>query len=192
MKKLTLITAFLALALPAFALDPAPAMEVRVGWGDPMYESAVFYNSTQKNKYSYTGHFFAEYLHSISDWFGLGIQADVEGVYWNSAKSESRDNFHNISFFPTARFTYYRKGIVTMYSGIGLGLNINTGSETDYLGRRTVCSPLINITAYAISVNFTPNWFGTFEIGGLNALNGKQEFFMLGSRLLSISFGYRL
>lgn len=185
-----IISVAVAVLFAVAASAQTTSNEVRIGWGDMFYESAVFHNTPSRNNYHHTGHFFAEYQRNLTKWLGVGFEADIEGVNWTNTKTKANDNFYNLCLFPTVRFTYFRKGIVTMYSGLGFGLNINGGSETDYLGRKTVCAPLINITAYAISLNWN-NLFGTFEIGGLNAENGKNEVFMAGSRILSISFGYR-
>ena len=185
------MVSFLAtLLLPLWASAQTPSNEVRIGWGDPLFETAVYYNNSTKTGYHYSGHIFAEYQRSILSWLGVGFETDFESVSWTMVKEGDKGNYFNLSFFPTVRFTYFRKGMVTMYSGLGLGVNINGGTETDYRGRKTICAPLVDITAYAISLN-RGNFFGTFEIGALNAVNGKNEIFMAGSRLLAISLGYR-
>jgi len=191
MKKLFLTIALSAISVAVFAQSPHPTHEWRLGWGDPMFETAVFYDNNDAYSYGFTGHIFGEYQYNFNNWLGVGFECDFENVSWTK-RDETKANFYNLGLMPTVRFTYFRKGIVTMYSGLGIGLNINGGSEQDYKGRYTVCAPLLNITAYAVSVNWLPNWFATFEFGGLNALNGKQEIFMVGSRLFSISIGYRL
>lgn len=167
-----------------------PRHEIRLGWGDMLYETAVFRNTPSKFNYGYTGHIFGEYQYSFNHWFGLGFEADFENVRWDEKKS-SNHNFYNLTFMPTARFTYYRKGILTMYSGLGIGLTINGGTDIDYKGRSTACAPALNITAYGISVAWK-QFFATFEIGGLNALVSKNEVYMAGSRLMAVSIGIRL
>lgn len=165
--------------------------EWRLGWGDMMFEHAIYHNTPENYNYCHIGHFFGEYQCNLTNWFGLGFEGDWEKVLWDT-EGKTDCNFYNLSFLTTMRFTYYRKGIVTMYSGLGAGLTINGGSELDYKGRKTIVAPALNITAYGISFNFTPHWFGTFEIGGLNALNGKNEVLMAASRIFSLSIGYRL
>lgn len=196
MKKILLSLALSIISVVGLAQTGHPTHEWRLGWGDPMFETAVFYDNAEQYGHAYTGHIFGEYQYNLKRWLGLGFECDFENVDWQTLNRQTnnvgKDNFYNIGLMPTVRFTYFRKGIVSMYSGVGVGLNINGGSEKDYLGRYTVCAPLLNLTAYAVSVNWLPNWFATFEIGGLFALNGKQEVFMLGSRLFSISIGYRL
>jgi len=193
MRRISLFCSLLlALSAPAFGQDAAnfPKHEIRVGWGDMMYETAVFRNSPSAYNYGYTGHIFGEYLYGFTSVFGLGFEADFENVRWDTPQSDGH-NFYNLTFMPTCRFTYYRKGIVTMYSGLGVGLTINGGSETDYKGRTTACAPALGITAYGISVNWN-KLFGTFEVGGLNALVGKNEIYMAASRIFTISIGVRL
>ena len=114
------------------------------------------------------------------------MQLDWEKVSWNS-----NEFFTNFSIIPDVRFTYFRRPWLNMYSGLGYGLCINSGTDVDYLGRTTVCCPVLSLTAFGISVTHPKGFFGSFEIGGLNAIVSKNEIYMAGSRLLSISFGYR-
>ena len=159
--------------------------EVRIGWGDSMYESAVFYNSYSRSNYRYSGHLFGEYQYHFNHFLSAGLQLDWEKVSWNDG-----EYFTNLSILPDVRFTYFHRPWVNMYSGLGIGLCVNSGTDVDYKGRTTACSPCVGLTAFGISVGRN-GWFGSFEIGGLNALVGTNEIYMAGSRLLSISFGYR-
>jgi len=177
-------------------IDPSPI--VRIGWGDMMFESASWRDNSQNCNYRHIGHFFGEFQYPILNWLSAGIKADYSTVRWDIRKTwdtpviEKGRNFSNISFIPEIRFTYYRKGIVEMYSSLGMGLNINTGSELDWKGRRTACAPAFDITAYGISVG-CKNWFASAEIGALNSFTKpKLELYMLCSRLFSVSIGYRL
>lgn len=192
MKKL--ITAFLAsFVFPAMMLAQQgyPVHEVRIGWGDMGFEKAAFRNSLEQIGYRYFGHIFAGYRYSFNDWLGAGMDFDFSNVSWKLAADGTNHDFQNISFIPSVRFTYFRKGIVTMYSGLGIGLNVNTGSEADFRGLKTVCAPVLNPVFYAISLNYR-NWFGTFELGPLVSLNSRHEIFLLGARLISLSIGYRI
>jgi len=142
------------------------------------------------SNYRYIGHFFGEFQYPLLRWLGVGFKADWSKVSWDSSQQDRR-YFHNICMIPELRFTYYRSGRVEMYSGIGYGLNVNTGTETDWKGLTTACVPVLDLTAFGISVGVR-NWFGSFDIGGLNSVVSKNEVYMLGSRLLSISIGYKL
>lgn len=187
-------TVVLAIMLPFSLLAQQkeyPIHEFRLGWGDMGFEKAAYHDSRENVEYRYFGHIFAGYRYSFNGWLSAGLDVDFSNVRWKSAADGMNHDFQNISFIPSARFTYFRKGIVTMYSGLGVGLNVNTGSETDFRGLKTVCAPVVNTVFYAISLNYK-NWFGSFELGPLVSLNGKHEIFMLGSRIISISIGYRI
>lgn len=183
-------------ASSALHAQQSPKHEWRAGLGDMMYETAVFYNSAEKSNYHYNGHFFAEYQYSILPWLGAGMKVDFSNVNWDSRYDSDRHCYNNFCFIPEARFTYMRKGLFSMYSGIGAGLLINSGTETDYLNRKTVCAPVIDLTFVALSVQWgnsaASHWFSSLELGSMVSLNNKLEVFMLGSKLVSISIGYRL
>jgi len=196
MKKILYVLALLLTVSSSLRAQEYPRHEWRIGWGDMMYEKAVFYNTAEKYNYHRNGHFFAEYQYGILPWFGAGMKVDFSNVNWNSLHDDANHYFNNFCIIPEARFTYLRDGLFTMYSGIGAGLLINGGTEKDYLDRKTVCAPVIDLTAVSCSVQWgkgaASHWFTTVELGGLISLNNKREVFMLGSRVISISIGYRL
>lgn len=47
--------------------------EVRVGWGDMLYETAMYHTTWTTNNYRYTGHLFAEYQHWFKRWLSVGV-----------------------------------------------------------------------------------------------------------------------
>lgn len=185
-----ILAIMLPLSLPA-QQKGYPIHEFRLGWGDMGFEKAAYHDSRENVGYRHFGHIFAGYRYSFNGWLAAGLDVDFSNVRWQSAADASNHDFQNISIIPSVRFTYFRKGIVTMYSGLGVGLNVNTGSDMDFRGLKTVCAPVFNPVLYAISLNYK-NWFGTFELGPLVSLNGKNEIYMLGSRMISISIGYRI
>ena len=92
--RMTVAVALLLLVLPCSAQTP-PRHEVRLGWGDMLFETMVFHASSthaypagkptdylykENRDYGYTGHFFAEYRYHFSKLFSLGLQADFEGI----------------------------------------------------------------------------------------------------------------
>lgn len=197
MKKLLLIITLLAVTLTAARAQQKSECAkilspiVRVGWGDMMFETAAWHQSATDYNYNHIGHFFAEYQHPLLDWIGVGFKADWSMVSWENAQPGNH-NFHNISMMPEVRFTYFRRGRVEMYSGLGVGLNINTGTELDWKNRTTACAPAFDLTLYGVSVG-CEHWFCSFEIGGLNSFNNfKNEVYMVGSRIFTVSIGYRL
>lgn len=192
MKRILLMALMaLSLAAAASAQEVFPRHEIRVGWGDMGFEKAAFHNSLQKVDYQHIGHFFAGYRYSFLKWLGAGMDVDYSRVNWRTVEDDARHNYRNISLIPSVRFTYFRKKIVTMYSGIGVGVNINTGSDLDYAGRQTMAVAVFNPTWFGISLN-CKNWFGTFEFSPLISMKNSNQIFMINARMFSLSIGYRL
>lgn len=200
MKKIICIALFLVASFSVNAQEAPvqqsfPRHEWRVGWGDMAYERAVFYNNATNFNYRYVGHFFGEYQYGVLPWLGAGMKVDWSNVLWNTIYGTS-ESFYNLCFIPEVRFSYFRGGLFTIYSGIGAGILINGGTQTDYLNRRTVTAPVVDLTLVACSVQWgkgvTSNWFTAVDLGGMLSLNNKKEVFMLNSRIIAISIGYKL
>ena len=185
--------------------------QLRIGWGDQMFETLVWYHQTHPTIYpeSYIGqyeedfryvqHWFAEYQYRVKYWFNVGAMVDYSGVLWDkvrrNGKGEELDreadcSFHNIAIMLTMRFTYFHSKYVSLYSGLGAGMNINTGTEVDYLDRHTAVAPALNITALGMNVG-NNRWFGAVEFGGLYSLANINEVYMAGSRMFTVSVGCR-
>ena len=183
--------------------------QLRIGWGDQMFETLVWYHQPHPTIYpeSYIGqyeedfryvqHWFAEYQYRAKYWFNVGAMVDYSGVLWDkvrrNGKGEELDreencSFHNIAVMLTMRFTYFHSKYVSLYSGLGAGMNINTGSEVDYLDRHTAVAPALNITALGMNVG-NNRWFGAVEFGGLYSLANINEVYMAGSRMFTVSVG---
>lgn len=184
--------------------------EVRVGWGDMLFEMLVWHESAYptslpeqymevyNEQFRYTQHWFAEYMYNASYWYSIGCMLDFSGVLWDEVTRnghgevltrEKNHWFSNISIVPTIRFSYYRSPYVSLYSSLGIGLNINTGSELDFKGRRTAMAPMVNISLLGVRVGHG-RWFGAVELGGMISLLSTNEVYMLGGRLFTASFGY--
>ena len=185
--------------------------EVRIGWGDQLFETLVWYNQPHptiypesykgqyEERYRYTQHWFAEYQYRIRYWVNVGAMIDYSGVVWDKVhrngigeevSRKKNCNVHNIAIMATARFTYMHSKYVLLYSGLGAGLNINTGSEIDYRGRKTVLAPALNLTVLGMSVG-NEKWFGAVEFGGLYSLMNMNEVYLAGSRMFTLSVGCR-
>lgn len=186
--------------------------EVRIGWGDQMFETVMWHNPqyiinnmpssvtyTYKERYRYTQHLFAEYQWRANKWFGVGGLVDASACLWDLnrrngkgelVESVKNQNFVNIVVMPTVRFSYCNKQYFNMYSGLGIGLDVNAGSETDGYGRHAVCAPAFNLTVVGFSFNYE-QWFLNAELGAMAALRGMDYVYMLGSRLVSVSVGMR-
>jgi hypothetical protein len=79
---------------------------------------------------------------------------------------------------------------VSLYSGLGAGVNVNTGSEIDYRDRKTALAPALSITVIGMSVG-NERWFGAVEFGGLYSLININEVYLAGSRMFTASVGCR-
>ena len=179
--------------------------EVRVGWGDMQFETAMYHATHYTGDYKYTGHIFATYQYRFKPWLSAGLNFDYEQVFWKHCPDagenrvpytecpdelKTKADFYNICLIPQVRFTYFWSKYVNLYSGIGVGLLINGGSELNFRGQKTAFAPVIEITALGVQVG-DDHWFGTVELGGLNAMSSLTDFYMLASRLFSASVGYR-
>jgi hypothetical protein len=176
-----------------------------------MFETLVWYHQPHSTLYpeSYIGqyeedfryvqHWFAEYQYRVRYWFNVGAMVDYSGVLWDKVRRNGRGeeldrvkdcNFHNIAIMLTTRFTYLHSKYVSLYSGLGSGLNINTGTEL-ISGRNTMVAPAVNITLLGMRVG-KGRCYGALEIGAMASLNNAYEVYMFGSRLFTASIGVRL
>lgn len=193
------------------AYDSIPH-ELRVGWGDQMFETLMYrdrghytvlppeYEKTYPENFRYTQHWFFEYLYNVNYWYSFGMMVDYSGVLWEEVRRDGtgkelgrteNHNFHNVAIVPTVRFSYSHGDYVSLYSSLGLGLNINTGSELDYKQRYTALAPVVNITLLGMRVG-KDRYFGLVELGGMISLMNRNEIYMFGSRIFTTSFGIRL
>ncbi|MCQ2342006.1 MAG: hypothetical protein MJZ75_00735 [Paludibacteraceae bacterium] len=202
MKKFTIL--FL-LVLPVLCRAEKTSMfadslrhEVRVGWGDPIFESAMKYEFPHLGKpfteVTYLpGHWFAEYQYYWLSWLSTGMIVDYTGMGWRD-KNDSRHTNHcyyDISILPTVRFTYYRHPWVKLYSAVMVGVTVNGGTELDPVrNTKTVCYPGVGITALGMQVG-QKGFYGAVEIGGLSALMSFQDIALLSSRMITLSIGYK-
>ena len=154
---------------------------------------------TEKRDYAYTPHIGVEYQYRLSRIVGLGMAIDFQRTTWNTYSynnknqeiGKKKENFFNLSFIPTARFTYLHTKYVNLFSSVGIGFDINGGSETDFYGNHTVVSPAASLGFIGASFNKGP-WFASVEIGGLYALRNGQTIYMANSRIFTLAIGYRL
>lgn len=186
--------------------------EIRIGWGDMLFENLIWqekqyptilpdnYSNLYKENYRYTQHIFAEYLYNVSYWYSFGMMIDYSGLLWDNVTRNGKglelervpnQQAHNIVLMPVVRFAYYHSDYATLYSALGAGLDINTGTEIDYKGRTTAIAPAINISLLGVRVG-KGRYFGSIELGGMIALSSTNEVYMLGSRLFTASIGCRL
>lgn len=186
--------------------------EVRVGWGDQLFETLMWHNPTYTymtmptsyqrtyhENYRYHQHLWAEYQWRFKHWLSFGGMMDMSEVGWdditrNGAGMEiGRNNhryFYNLVIMPTVRFTYYHHPNVNFYSSLGVGMDINGGTETNAKGRHTDVGAAINITVFGVSANYQ-RWFATMDFGGMTALKNTNTIYMALSRMINVSVGAR-
>jgi len=192
--------------------------EIRLGWGDQMFENLTWqvtapvtvlpesgylhpgdFRQMRSEQYRYTQHWFAEYQYRVNRWFGVGFMFDGSGVLWKDVvrdgygkEIESTDhNFYNLLFLPTARFTYYNQKYISLYSSVGLGLDVNGGTEKNMYGKTVDYGFAFSAALLGISANYQ-RWFWNFEYGGTYAMRTANDVFLLKSRMFTLSFGIRL
>lgn len=186
--------------------------ELRIGWGDQLFESLIWHNPTSiittmpdsyqqvyKENYSYNQHVWMEYQWRFTHWFSLGAMVDFSHVGWDEVTRNGKGAelnrkeeqfFYNAVIMPTIRFTYFHHENVNLYSGLGIGLDINGGTETNALGNHTDVGAAINLTVFGISANYQ-RWFWTVDCGGLYALKNMNTIFLMSSRIVNVGMGVR-
>ena len=186
--------------------------ELRIGWGDQFFESLIWHNPTSiittmpdsyqqvyKENYSYNQHVWMEYQWRFTHWFSLGAMVDFSHVGWDEVTRNGKGSelnrkenqfFYNAVIMPTIRFTYFHHENVNFYSGLGIGLDINGGTETNALGNHTDVGAAINLTVFGISANYQ-RWFWTVDCGGLYALKNMNTIFLMSSRIVNVGMGVR-
>ena len=214
MKRIVYLFLMVCLSLPLMAESEVRRADqphqLRIGWGDQHFEHLVWhaspkpmnvlpdtYTAVYAENFRYTQHWFVEYQYRFNRWFSLGGMIDGSGVLWDnvtrtgSGVEQNRDvnhSLYNIIIMPTVYFTYFHHEYVSLHSGLGVGMDINGGTETDYKGRKTVCAPAVNLTLFGVRANYK-SWFAGVDLGAMIAMNGGQNIYQFGSRLISISTG---
>ena len=186
--------------------------EIRIGWGDQLFESLVWHNPTSitrtmpaeatyqyKERYRHNQHVWAEYQYRFKHWFSLGGMIDMSEVGWDvvtrngqgtELARDKKNYFYNLVIMPTIRFTYFHHPNVNIYSGLGVGMDINGGTEVDGKGRHTALGAAVNLTLVGISANYD-RWFCAFDLGGMYALKNANAIYMASSRIMNVSIGAR-
>lgn len=186
--------------------------EVRLGWGDQMFESLIWHNPTSivttmpesyrqvyKEDYHYDQHIWLEYQYRFAYWFSLGGMVDLSEVHWSEITRNGtgaivgKDPGHffcNIVIMPTVRFTYFHHPNVNIYSGLGFGIGINSGTEMDSHGRLTDVGAAVNLSVIGVSANYK-RWFWTVDFGGMYSLKSGSTIFLASSRMINVGLGVR-
>lgn len=192
--------------------------ELRIGWGDQLFETLIWhdpvtrtiipenpilapqdYKEVYKENYKYGQHLFLEYQRRFNHWFSLGAMLDGSGFSWNRVTRDGtgkelartgREYCYNIVLMPTVRFTYFWHDNVNIYSGLGFGMDVNGGTETNIHGKHTEVGAAINLTLVGLSANYK-RYFAAIEYGGMYAFHDGNAFYMVKSRMFTASLGVR-
>ncbi|MBR6167900.1 MAG: hypothetical protein IKQ50_05680 [Paludibacteraceae bacterium] len=187
--------------------------EVRIGWGDQLFESLMWHNPTNimtitptlpntyqyKENYRHHQHLWTEYQYRVTHWFSVGGMIDMSEVGWDIVQRDGagvelsrtkNQYFYNLVLMPTIRFTYFFHENVNLYSGLGFGMDINGGTEKNAFGKTTEVGAAINFTVIGLSANYD-RWFWTVDFGGMYALKNTNTIFMASSRIINVGFGAR-
>ena len=184
---LTIILLLTPLLCVAGVPHEANRNQVRIGWGDMLFETLSFHPTSNlqgvvTSDYGYTGHIFGEYQRRLGKTLSVGAQLGFEGIFWKE-KGAQVNNF-NLALMPTVRFIYYEKGLFTLYSSLGAGLltAFDNGGTVEF-------APAFNLNFFSVQVG-KGAWSGTLELGMLNALQNPNKVYMVASRMLSVSLNY--
>ena len=216
MKRIGYIFLLMLMALPVVAETYEERVqwrnELRFGWGDQLFETLIWhpagsvvttlpasYSRCYQEDFHYDQHLWAEYQYRFTYWFSLGGMLDMSEVHWDevwrdgTGKEIDRDPGHyfcNVILMPTVRFTYFHHPYVNLYSGLGFGMGINSGTETNNKGHKTDVGLAFNLTLIGVSANYK-RAFMAFELGGMNSLKNTNTVILLGSRMMNVSVGAR-
>ena len=192
--------------------DRNPIHELSLGVGDQLFESLVWQNpqfivdnmgsdwsNVYRERYRYSQHWFFDYYHNLSERLALGVRADFSACLWDEVlrsgtgseiSREADCFFMNISLLPKVRWSWYHSDALRVYSALGIGLNINTGTEADAYGHKTACALAVDLTLAGVQYSFG-QWYAFGELGGLTSLKDKNTIYMLGSRIISLGVGLK-
>ena len=206
--------AALLLTTPCYAKDGEFSRhEVRIGVGDMLFETMIWHDQVhkryadapaevlypEKRNYRYLPHISGEYAYHLLPWLSLGCTLDFQQTYWDTEyynseddliKGKKKENFYNLCIMPTVRFNYFRREHVGLYSAVGVGIDINGGTEKNAFGRNTIVGAALDLRPLGVIFGGGHYW-GYVEIGGLNALQSTNAMFMLGSELVRAGLSFK-
>ena len=157
------------------------------------------YRQTYHEDFRHHQHLWLEYQWRFKYWFSMGLMTDLSEVDWNDVTRDgtgaevSRDKghyFYNVVIMPTVRFTYFHHPNVNLYSGIGIGMDINGGTELNQKDKSTDFGAAVNLTVFGVSANYK-QWFMSVDFGGMYALKDANTIFMASSRIINVGIGAR-
>ncbi len=210
MRRILIVALLLTLSLPAFAAEPFSRHQVRVGWGDMLFETMAFqpsathqyvnpsalpegYTYTEKSRFGYTGHIFAGYMYRFNRVVSVGVETDFEGIFWQETlynrlhqplgPAKASRNY-NLVVLPEGRFTCLDSRWVDIYAGLGVGGVLAFDND-----RNREWGMALNLNYFGIQIG-SGHWRGGLELGLMAALRDSGHIYMAGSRLVSINLSY--
>lgn len=155
-----------------------PRHEIQLGFGDPVY--AYLVNPTQNvlnlNREAYMDSWFSDgknkptinlittthalaYKYRACKWFWVGATVTYTAFASIDYANDVQKSLHYITIAPEVRFSYLNKRVVTLYSGLNLGVGIRCGEIGEFMP--------VGITWHAnlFGVEVGTRWYGYMELG---------------------------
>ncbi len=183
--------------------------EIRVGWADQLFEQVFWRNEipyvmaesqsrVYKQNYRYKQHYWAEGQYSLAPWFSAGLMIDHSCVHWdnvtiNGAGQElarkKDQRFYNIIMMPSVRVTYMHRTHLEIYSELGLGFDLNGGTERNEKGRRLSLGYGYDFRPIGVRYNYKATFISA-DLGGAFAMRNSDHVFLAMGRIMSVSVGF--
>ena len=140
------------------------------------------------------GHLFIGYRYDVNSWLSAGAEVDWLYLWYTQLYRNGYGDFvvkydshlHQLTIMPSIRFTYFRRPLVELYSGLGLGYTLYADP---YVSHGFTFSP----TLFGVNVG-NEHWFGEVELGGMATVTTSwfgNPGVLFSSRILSAAVGYR-
>ena len=194
-----------------FIMPPSPIQSIsRILPDDPYYlllRDIIGMTAEEAHKYltdcsviTYSGpnqfgHLFLGYRYDVNSWLSAGAEVDWLYFWYTQLYRNGYGDFvvkydshlHQLTIMPSIRFTYFRRPLVELYSGLGLGYTMYEGSYRVQHG--FTFSP----TLFGVNVG-NEHWFGEVELGGMATVTTSwfgNPGVLFSSRIVSAAVGYR-
>lgn len=110
----------------------------------------------------------AQYQYRFNKWFWLGGMVSYQGTYFQRNNSFTEEKIgisrkHSITIMPAVRFSWVNKKIVTLYSGVALGVSFMFSLNEP--GNYSQFQPYIAFQITGVGVEVGKKWYGFAEVG---------------------------
>lgn len=160
-------------------------------WGNAAFNNEInYYGSSDLNSHQWYGgpsHRYTivfDYGYYATEWLSVGASAAWMIGHRNIFESYTHRHLRtlredNIAIMPIARFAWFRRNIVQLYSSVGLGLGIDRW-QRDYYGIENMVDFYFACDFKFLGITIGRKWFGFAEVG-------------VGSRgIINVGFGCRI